>query len=143
MKKERCILCGQPLEKYPNSGEPLVSDRVCVRCNNEVVVPYRYFAATCKGNRCALLVRNGRLRIVETSDGKFKQEDLDLYLGEGAKLRQSQIPGISLAFPKHYDQVGDTVRTAVLKALKRIELSEVMVIPDNALERKEKNKCSR
>lgn len=87
MKKERCILCGQPLEKYPNSGEPLVSDRVCIRCNNGVIVPYRYFATTCKNNRCALLVSNGRLRIIETSDGTFRQEDLELYLGEGAKLR--------------------------------------------------------
>ncbi len=36
-----CALCHKEIKGYPNNGEPLVEGKVCERCNNEKVIPYR------------------------------------------------------------------------------------------------------
>lgn len=130
MKKGKCLICGHCLERYPNSGEPLVCGSVCLSCNNDVIVPYRYFLATFKSNRWALFVRQGKARIIETSDGCFTEEDLELYLGKGIRIQHSPIPGLCLALPKEYPLIQESVGAIVLKALKGIGLRGLILLPE-------------
>lgn len=130
----RCLICGHQLERYPNSGEPLVSASVCLKCNNDAIIPYRYFMATFRSNRWALYTRQGKARIIETSDGKFTIDDIELYLGKGARIAKSQIPGLLIAYPKGYEGRRETVGAAMLKAIKGIELCAAMAIPEDAME---------
>ena len=44
--KNICSICGEPLEGYGNSSEPINIGRCCDKCNIEVVVPARIKALT-------------------------------------------------------------------------------------------------
>lgn len=133
-RRKRCPLCGHLLERYPDNGEPLIQGSVCFKCSNDAIVPYRYFRAIFKSKRWALYARQGKARMIETSDGKFTIDDIELYLGKGARIAKSQIPGLLIAYPKGYECWRETVDQAMLKAIKGVELCAAMAIPEDAMQ---------
>ena len=136
-EKKHCPLCGHLLERYPNNGAPLINEGVCLDCNNKIIFPYRYFLATYKVNSNAMLIRDGRIKLIKTSDDTFKLCDIELYLKRkftlknnaklGAKL------GLTFAFIKGMEQEADDINKVALSALKAPNFQSVMVIPTRLL----------
>ena len=112
-------MCGRLLERYPNNGEPLIHGHVCLRCNAVAVVPYRYFLATYGKSPIAMLVTNGKIRMRKTTDGYWKREDVELFLGKD----------ITFAFARGYVEEPADLASVARKALKAPYRPNVMVIP--------------
>lgn len=127
--RKRCPICGHLLERYPNSGEPLVRGEVCLTCNNSIVFPYRYFLSTYRKDRNAMVVGNGKIRLVRASDGTFKPGDIGLFLGKDITIRENRGTGLTFAFRKGFEKEPEDLRRIVLDALKAPTPGNVMVMP--------------
>lgn len=122
-------MCGHLLENHPNNGEPLVHGYVCLRCNAVAVVPYRYFLATYGKSPIAMLVTNGKIRMRKTTDGYWKREDVELFLGKDIAFRTNAALGLTFAFARGYVEEPADLASVARKALKAPYRPNVMVIP--------------
>ena len=128
-KRKRCLICGHLLERYPNSGEPLISSYVCLNCNNSIILPYRYFISTYHYNSNTMLISNGKIRLIRTNDYIFKLNDIELYLGKNLIFKQNTRLRLTFAFIKGYEEEPNELNIIAQKALKAPNLKSLMVIP--------------
>ena len=132
-EKKHCPLCGHLLESYPNNGAPLINEGVCLDCNNSIILPYRYFLATYKVNSNAMLIRDGRIKLIKASDDTFKLSDIELYLKRSFTLKNNAKLGLTFAFVKGMEQEADDLNKVALSALKAPNFQSVMLIPTRLL----------
>jgi hypothetical protein len=132
-EKKHCPLCGHLLERYPNNGAPLINEEVCLDCNNRIILPYRYFLATYKVNSNAMLIRDGRIKLIKTSDDTFKLSDIELYLGKKIAFEHNAKLGLTFAFVKGMEEEPYDLNKVAQKALKAPNFKSVMVIPTRLL----------
>ena len=132
-EKKHCPLCGHLLERYPNNGVPLINEGVCWDCNNRIILPYRYFIATYKVNSNAMLIKDGRMKLIKTSGDTFKLSDIELYLKRNFTLKNNAKLGLTFAFVKGMEQEPYDLNIVALSALKTPNFQSVMVIPTRLL----------
>ena len=132
-EKKHCPLCGQLLERYPNNGAPLINEEVCLDCNNKIILPYRYFLATYKVNSNAMLITDGRIKLIKASDDTFKLSDIELYLKRKFTLKNNAKLGLMFAFVKGIEQEPYDLNIIAQRALKAPNFKSVMVIPTKLL----------
>ena len=132
-EKKHCPLCGHLLERYQNNGVPLINEDVCLDCNNKIILPYRYFLATYKVNSNAMLIRDGRIKLIKTSDDAFKPSDIELYLKRSFTLKNNAKLGLTFAFVIGMEQEPYDLNIVALKTLKAPNFQSVMVIPTRLL----------
>ena len=132
-EKKHCPLCGHLLERYPNNGAPLINEDVCLDCNNRIILHYRYFLATYKVDSNAMLIRDGRIRLIKSSDDTFKFSDIELYMKRNFTLKNNAKLGLTFAFIKGVEHEANDLNTIALKALKAPNFQSVMVIPTRLL----------
>ena len=132
-EKKHCPLCGHLLERYPNNGAPLINEDVCIDCNNKIILPYRYFLGTYKYNSNAMLIRDGRIKLIKASDDAFKLSDIELYMKRNFTLKNNAKLGLTFAFVKGMEQEANDLNTITLKALKAPNFQSAMVIPTRLL----------
>ena len=128
-EKKYCPLCGRLLERYPNNGAPLINEGVCLDCNNKIILLYRYFLVTYKVNSNAMLIRDGKIKLIKTSDDTFKLSDIELYLKRNFTLKNNAKLGLTFAFVKGMEQEANDLNKVALSALKAPNFQSVMVIP--------------
>lgn len=85
-EKKRCPICGALLEKYPNNGQPLTKEKVCLNCNNNIIVPLRFFTNHYKDYGSAMIIRNRKIRYVSPRGKKFTEKDLEVILGDEIEI---------------------------------------------------------
>lgn len=132
-EKKHCPLCGHLLERYPNNGTPLINEEVCLDCNNKIILPYRYFLATYKVNVNAMLIRDGRIKLIKPSDDTFKLSDIELYLKRNFTLKNNSKLGLTFAFVKGMEAEPNVLNIIAQKALKAPNFKSVMVMPTRLL----------
>ena len=132
-EKKYCPLCGHLLERYPNNGAPLINEGVCLDCNNKIILLYRYFLVTYKVNSNAMLIRDGKIKLIKTSDDTFKLSDIELYLKRNFTLKNNAKLGLTFAFVKGMEQEANDLNKVALSALKAPNFQSVMVIPTRLL----------
>lgn len=132
-EKKHCPLCGHLFERYPNNGAPLINEEVCLDCNNKIILPYRYFLATYKVKTNAMLIRDGRIKLVKASDDTFKLSDIELYLKRNCTLKTNAKLWLTFAFIKGYEEEPNELNIIAQKALKAPNFKSVMVIPTRLL----------
>lgn len=79
MEKHQCCICGKEIRGRENNSAPVDGDICCDKCNNKVVIPYRFFFL-CEGYS-GLLVRNDRLELITPKKDKFTLQELQKYVG--------------------------------------------------------------
>ena len=126
-------MCGRLLERYPNNGEPLIHGDVCHRCNVNAVIPYRCFLTSYEKSPIAMLITNGRIRMHRTTDGYWKKEDIELFLGKDIAFRTNAALGLTFAFARGYVEEPADLASVARKALKAPYRPNVMVIPTRLL----------
>ncbi len=132
-EKMHCPLCGHLLERYPNNGAPLINEEVCLDCKNKIIIPYRYFLTTYKVNSNAMLVRDGRIKLIKASDNTFKLSDIELYLKRNFTLKNNATLGLTFAFVKGMEEEPKDLNIIAQRALKAPNFKSVMVIPTRLL----------
>ena len=132
-ENKHCPLCGHLLERYPNNGAPLINEDVCLDCNNKIILPYRYFFATYKVNSNAMLIRDGRIKLIKSSDDTFKLSDIELYLKRNFTLKTNAKLGLTFAFVKGMEQESNDLNIVAQRALNAPNFQSVMVIPTRLL----------
>ena len=132
-EKKHCPLCGHLLERYSKNGAPLINEEVCLDCNNKIILPYRYFLATYKVNSNVMLIRDGRIKLIKTSDDTFKLSDIELYMKRNFTLKNNAKLGLTFAFVKGMEQEADDLNKVAQRALKAPNFQSVMVIPTRLL----------
>ena len=135
-EKKHCPLCGHLLECYPNNGAPLINEDVCLDCNNKIILPYlpyRYFLGTYKVNSNAMLIRDGRIKLIKASDDTFKLSDIELYMKRNFTLKNNAKLGLTFAFIKGMEVEPYDLNIVAKNALKAPNFQSVMVIPTRLL----------
>jgi hypothetical protein len=80
-----------------------------------------------------MLVSAGKIRLIRTTDGTFKQGDVELYLGKEITLKQGPKTGLTFAFSRGWEEEPKELKTIALSALKVPNSKSVIVIPTRLL----------
>ena len=80
-----------------------------------------------------MLIRDGRIKLIKTSDDTFKLSDIELYMKRNFTLKNNAKLGLTFAFVKGMEQEADDLNKVAQRALKAPNFQSVMVIPTRLL----------
>ncbi len=86
-----------------------------------------------KTNSNAMLIRDGRIKLIKTSDDTFKLSDIELYMKRNFTLKNNAKLGLTFAFVKGMEEETYDLNLVVQRTLKAPNFKSVMVIPTRLL----------
>lgn len=132
MEKQKCCICGKEFKGYGNSPAPVDGDICCDKCNNKVIIPYRFFFL-CEGYS-GLLVKNDKLELIVPKKDKFTLKELQKYVG-GYIEEERQIFKNCITFADEEGRLKNKEPNSLGRKLFKVDLvGDFIIVPKMLLE---------